>query len=69
MERTAVLSSNIKSVGYDQKSKKLEIEFMNGGIYEYDGVAKETYDDMINATSIGSFFYHNIKGQYLFNKK
>jgi hypothetical protein len=24
---------------------------------------------MINATSIGSFFYHNIKGQYLFNKK
>jgi KTSC domain len=33
MERQPVSSSNLKSVGYDPRSRTLEIEFHNGGVY------------------------------------
>ena len=38
MERTRVSSSNIRAIGYDPQSQALELEFLNGGIYQYLGV-------------------------------
>jgi hypothetical protein len=35
MNREAVTSSNIASIGYDEDSQTLEIEFLNGGLYQY----------------------------------
>ena len=35
MDRKHVNSSDLKSVGYDEKSQILEIEFNNGGVYIY----------------------------------
>jgi hypothetical protein len=38
MHRQPVISSNLASVCYDSKSKTLEIEFLNGSVYQYSNV-------------------------------
>ena len=66
MKRTAVKSSNLVSVGYENKT--LEIEFKGGGVYTYENVPEEVYKGLISATSIGSYFHKNIKNVYVFKK-
>lgn len=68
MKRETVISSNLASVGYDTQSQTLEIEFNHGGIYQYFDVPQEEYDSLINADSIGSYFYHNIRDAYEYAK-
>ena len=61
MKRTNVDSSNLKSVGYDEEEKILEIEFLHGGIYQYFEVPKSVYDGLMNADSHGKYFDRNVK--------
>lgn len=69
MERIPVESTNLASVGYDPESSTLEIEFRNGGIYQYFGVPQHIYEELINASSKGQYFYHNIRNAaYPYNK-
>lgn len=68
MNRVNVSSSNIASVGYDEASSTLEIEFVGGGLYQYDDVSKEVYEEFLNADSKGKFFAQNIKGSYRYRK-
>ena len=64
MEREEVESSMLASVGYDAKTKTLEVEFNHGGVYQYRKVRKEVYQELLLAESIGSYFYHNIRDDY-----
>lgn len=64
MKRQSVSSSNITSVGYDSESHTLEIEFHSGGVYQYFDVPQSTYDELMHASSHGSYFYRYIKDQY-----
>lgn len=68
MERITVGSSNLASVGYDQSSSTLEIEFNSGGVYQYYEVPSHIYDELMNASSLGSYFHHNIKSIYGFSQ-
>ena len=70
MERKPVESSNIKSVGYDEVTKTLEIEFKGSGVYQYKGVPKEIYEGFSKAESIGKYFYAKVKSnrEYKFEK-
>jgi len=68
LERKLVKSSNIKSIGYNGTNKCLEIEFNNGGIYEYCGVPNEIYVSLMSAPSHGKYFNQYIKNLYSFNK-
>jgi hypothetical protein len=61
MERVQVESSNLASVGYEPETTTLEIEFHNGGVYQYSGVPEDVHQGLMNAESKGSYFYHNIK--------
>ncbi len=61
MERISVESTNLASVGYDEDSSTLEIEFLNGGIYQYNGVPTEIHEGLINAGSKGQYFHQNIR--------
>ena len=49
MERMPVQSSNLSSIGYDSGSETLEIEFLNGSIYEYRNVPQVIYDALMKA--------------------
>lgn len=64
MNRIPVESSNLSSVGYDPKTRVLEIEFHSGGVYQYSGVPQSEYEALMNAPSKGSYFAHNIKNSY-----
>lgn len=68
MKRTNVTSSNVKSVGYDEKNELLEIEFNSGGIYLYSGVPKQVYHDLMNASSHGKFVHQQIRGKYPYTR-
>ena len=64
MDRTRVSSKNIRSIGYDEGSQTLEVEFTSGGIYDYAGVPKKLYQHFMAAPSKGSFFDSSIKDKY-----
>jgi hypothetical protein len=69
MEMTAVSSSNIAAVGYDFDSATLRIQFLHGGVYDYQGVSSEVYDELMAAGSKGQYFDKFIKkGGYPFSK-
>ncbi len=61
MTRVPVTSSNIRSVGYDESTKTLEIEFNSGGVYQYFDVPSTIHAGLIAASSVGSYFDVNVK--------
>ena len=61
MKRQPVESSNILSIGYDPKKMLLEVEFGNGAVYQYHPITEQAYKELMNADSIGSWFFKNIK--------
>ena len=68
MERQAVSSSNIASVGYNPDTETLEVEFSKDGkVYEYYNVPQFMYDRLMEAPSIGSFFSAEIRNAYAYN--
>lgn len=68
MKRNPVQSSSIASIGYDENSATLEIEFLNGGVYQYFDVPKNIYDEIMAAGSQGQYLAQNIKGRFRFSK-
>jgi hypothetical protein len=68
VERQAVASSNLRSVGYDPDTETLEIQFHHGGVYQYASVPLATYEGLMNASSKGRYFASHIKERYLYRK-
>jgi len=73
MEREAVESSQLASVGYDVEKQILEIEFKgrtdtSGGIYQYFEVPQHVHHDLMHAESIGRYFGQNVRGKFNFDK-
>lgn len=61
MERLAVISSNLKSIGYEAHTQTLEVEFTDRKIYQYTRVPKHIYVSLMGANSKGSYFAKSIK--------
>lgn len=61
MNRQRVSSSNLSSVGYDEASETLEIEFDSGSVYQYSRVPAAVYSALMSAASHGKFFNARIK--------
>lgn len=66
MIRVPVVSSNIRSVGWDEGT--LEVAFNNGGIYQYLNVPVETYRALMEANSKGQYLNQHIKEHFMFHK-
>ncbi|HYE72040.1 MAG TPA: KTSC domain-containing protein [Blastocatellia bacterium] len=58
VERKAVTSSNIASVGFCEKCQHVYVEFKNGTLYKVPATAEE-HQALIKAPSIGSH-YHKV---------
>ncbi len=65
MEMVNVDSANLSEIGYDPDTKKLHVVFNNGALYHYEDVPQETYDELVESDSIGSFFHEEVR--YSFN--
>jgi hypothetical protein len=68
MNRKPVSSSNLKSVGYDQSSNTLEIEFHGGRVYQYYNVPKKIYQGLMAASSHGRYHHRRIKDSYRYSR-
>lgn len=64
MLRTPVVSSNIRSIGYDEIQRILEVEFLTGMIYEYNRVPPEVFSGFMTSASHGTYFSRFIKNVY-----
>jgi hypothetical protein len=64
--RERVTSSVIESIGYDDVTNVLEVEFRTGRVYQYLNVPPALHRDLMKAESIGEFFNHTIRNfQYI----
>ena len=61
MDPNPVKSSDLKSVGYDEASNILEVEFLDKSIYQYSRVPVDVYENLMNAVSKGKYFAKFIK--------
>jgi hypothetical protein len=62
--RQVVDSSSLRSIGYDRRTQTLEVEFKNGGIYQYGGVSAEVWNQLRRAASIGRFFQTHVRDRF-----
>jgi KTSC domain len=69
MRRTHVDSSAVSSVGYDERSSVLEVEFSSGDVYDYYEVPPTVYKDLLRAPSIGSFVSQRVRDRYPFVRR
>ena len=61
MKRQIVSSSLVESLGYDPEKEVLEVELENGRVYRYRDVPQSTYNELIEADSIGRYFNQYIR--------
>ena len=68
MDRTYVASSNIASIGYDEATQTLEVEFLNGSLYQYYNVPAGLYQQLIQEGSKGKFLNAYIKNAFPYSR-
>lgn len=68
MQRQAVSSSNVASIGYDPTSTLLEVEFHDGNVYQYFDVPQQVFDGLVGAASVGQYLNAHVKGTYRYVK-
>ena len=65
MNLKRVNSSMVYAIGYDPKSKTLEVVFRSGKAWVYEEVPKKVYQELLKSESIGSYMHENIIDCYL----
>jgi KTSC domain len=64
VERQPVKSRILRSVGYDETTKILEIEFQTGLVYQYAGVPPKVYADLMHSDEIGKYFSEKVRPRF-----
>ena len=64
MDRKKVSSSSIRSIGYDERNRVLEVEFNDGRVNQYSGVSAEVHRRLVGAPSIVSYFRDNVEESF-----
>ena len=64
MDRKNVSSSSIRSIGFDERNRVLEVEFNDGRINQYSGVSAEIHRRLMSAPSIVSYFRDNVEESF-----
>lgn len=68
IERVAVESSSLVSVGFAKEARILEVEFRSGAIYRYFAVPLAIFEEFKRAESKGRYFAQSIRGKYQFQR-
>ena len=69
MRRQSVASSAISSIGYDERSSVLEVEFESGVVYDYFDVPPKVYADLLSSSSKGQFVSRRIRDRFPFVRR
>ena len=68
MDKHNIASLNVKAIGYDDSTETLEVEFLNGSVYQYYGVPENTHSKFMDASSKGQFLHMYIKNHYPYSR-
>lgn len=68
MDRRQVASSNVSTIGYDEQTQTLEVEFVSGWVYQYYGVPQHMFEQMMQASSKGKFLNLYIKNAFPYSR-
>jgi hypothetical protein len=64
MDMIIVRSSAIRAVGYDPKSQRMCIAFVEGHSYDFCRVPSSIFDGLLRASSKGGYYNQYIKDRY-----
>jgi hypothetical protein len=64
VRRKKVDSSIIYSIGYDRKESILELEFIDGAVFQYTGVPYREYMGLMDSGSLGKYYLRYIRDIY-----
>jgi hypothetical protein len=60
-EMEPVESSAVAGIGYDIEAEEAYVKYLGGGLYVYEGVPAEVFEDLMHAESKGAFVNAMIK--------
>lgn len=64
MRRTLLVSSVLRSVGYDADRQTLELQFTSGDVYHYFLVPQRVYRELLATDSPGRYFGAEVRDRY-----
>ncbi|MDE2132371.1 MAG: KTSC domain-containing protein [Betaproteobacteria bacterium] len=64
MEKMTVHSGNLRAIGYDHRSRTLQVDLENGVRLEYSGVGEELWQRFRQSSSPWSFYRDQIEEDY-----
>ena len=64
MERKRLKSDKVRAVGYDPRSRMLEVELRDGTVLAYSGVSEEVHRQFMNAPSPTSYYEDKIADEF-----
>jgi hypothetical protein len=64
LERLPIKSVILRSVGYDENKKILEIEFRSRLVYQYSGVPSKVYADLMHSSAVGKYFSDKVRTRF-----
>ncbi len=68
LEMRPVSSSNIAAVGFDPENQNVHVEFLNGSTYAYMGVPEHEFQNLLSASSVGSYLNRHFKNVYPYQR-
>lgn len=68
MEWQPLSSTNVKAVAYDESTSTLSVQFAAGNIYHYFDVPPSVFEELMGASSKGSYFNSSIKNKYRYER-
>lgn len=64
MLREVVSSSSLRSIGYDARTRTLEVEFSSGSVYRYTPVPSEMWAALRRSESKGKYFQDFVRDHF-----
>lgn len=68
VDKVFVASTSVAAIGYDEPSQTLEVEFLNGNVYQYYNVPANMHEQLMQSPSKGQFINTYIKNSYPFSR-
>ncbi len=68
MKRIKIESDCIISIGYNETSRTLEVEYKNGSVYQYFDIGVEVYNRIKNERLHSEYFREEVVPNYEYEK-
>lgn len=64
MQRFPINTAQVVSIGYDEDTEVLEIEFTGSKIYQYDKVPESVFEELMTSKTVETVIQQNVNPRY-----